>query len=138
MLEDPGEELSGLGADATRTVGIVTDRFAGLVPQADMDMQPVADGSRRHARAETDGVTVPPGGAARHLAQYHRLVAGRERLLRREGHLELMFAELGKVGVGLDPASGEGGKKSLAEGAMPANAVERIVVANSSSGSRIE
>src|SRR5438093_13314274 len=138
MLEDARKKLPSLRADAARALGIVTYRFAGPVPEADMDMQPIADRSGRHARAETHRMAVPPSGAARHLAQDHGLVAGRERLFGWERYLELLLAELGEVGIGLDPASGQGGKESLAKAAMTAHAVESIVVADTASGAGIE
>ena len=79
-----------------------------------------------------------PSGAARHLAQDHGLVAGRERLFGWERHLELLLAEFGEVGVGLDSASGERGEEGLAETAVPAHAVQGVVVADAASGARIE
>ena len=103
MLENAGEELGRGRADAIGALRIVAQRLAGLVPQAHMDMEPVADAvvaTRRECHRMAEAHRRRP----RHLAHHDRLVAGDERLLGRKGHLELVMRELGEMAVGLDAA----------------------------------
>ena len=107
-LQDSRGERRHHGAQAMGPVRVPGHRLAAAVPQAHVDVHPVADALGRRHGGEGHAMAEAMGGGSCQLADDERMVGRAHRRLRAMGHLVLPRAEFRQVGIDVDPAHAQG------------------------------